>query len=128
MNDDKCTFCGDYPESTLHLLIECHYSTELWNSIFKYIEEISGVLIVPTKAEIILGVIENDLSNFYNNIMIIGKQYIYASRCLHKRPCIQVLIQKIRLERKLQYMSAVQNGKLNHWTNKWFLLEDLPID
>ena len=127
VEDENCTFCRRSPESILHLLIECHYSTQLGNSLFDYIEEIAGISIKPTKAEFFLGILDGDLSHFYNNIMIIGKQYIYASRCLNKKPCFQVLIQKIRLEMKLQYLIAIQNEKLDLWKRKWSLLDQITF-
>ena len=85
-------------------------------------------LLLDYKEEIILGVHENALSSFYNSVLIIGKQYIYASRCLKKKPCIKVLINKIKFERKLEYFSAIQNEKLQEWGRKWILFESLDID
>ena len=99
-----------------------------WDLLFEYIEEVSGVYIRPKKEEIILGIQDNVLSNFYNSVMIICKQYIYASRCLNKKPCIKVLIKKIKFERKLEYLSAIQNDKLQIWNNKWILFESTEID
>ena len=128
LNDDSCTFCQTQPESVLHLLIDCHYSNKIWVSLFDYIAEVSGVLIRPNKEEKILGIHDNDLSSFYNNVMIICKQYIYASRCLKKKPCIKVLIKKIKFERKLEYLSAIQNDKLNLWNDKWKLFESVAVE
>jgi len=128
LNDDSCTFCQTQPESVLHLLIDCHYSNKIWVSLFDYIAEVSGVLISPNKEEKILGIHDNDLSSFYNNVMIICKQYIYASRCLKKKPCIKVLIKKIKFERKLEYLSAIQNDKLNLWNDKWKLFESVAVE
>ena len=128
LNDERCTFCENHIETVLHLLIECQYSAKIWESLFDYIAEVSGVTLVPKKEEIILGIHDNVLSNFYNSIMAICKQYIYASRCLKKKPCIKVVIKKIQFERKLEYLSAIQNDKLHLWSQKWILFESINMD
>ena len=112
----------------LHLLIDCQIVVKIWDTLFQFISEVSGVLLRPTRAEIMLGVNENNLSTFYNTIMIICKQYIYASRCLGKRPCAKVLLQKIKFERKLEHMAALRKNQLQHWNAKWALFESLDID
>ena len=57
-NDDNCTFCQNFQETVLHILIECQYSAKIWELLFEYIGEVSGVFIRPSKEEIILGVHE----------------------------------------------------------------------
>ena len=128
LDEESCTFCHNHPETVMHLLIDCYYSNKIWELLFEYITEISGIFIRPKKEEIILGLHDHDLSGFYNSVMIISKQYIYASRCLKKKPCIQVLIKKIKFERKLEYFSAIQNDKLQEWGRKWILFESLEIN
>ena len=128
LNEENCTFCQKYPETVMHLLIDCFYSDKIWKLLFQFIEEVSGVYIRPRKEEIILGIHHIDLSGFYNSVMAIAKQYIYASRCLKRKPCISVLIKKIRFERKLEYLLAIQKNKLYEWSNKWILFESLDID
>ena len=123
-------FLQSSPETVHHLLIECNHSQKIWHSLFEFITETSGVNIIPSKEEIILGMYneDSDLSDFYNCILVIVKQYIYASRCLNKLPCLKVLIEKIKLERKLEYLLAIQNDKLHLWSRKWILLESINLE
>ena len=79
----------------------------------------SGVHIPLDHAEKILGVRNHQLSNFYNAICIIAKQYIYACRCRKTKPFLSVLIEKIRFEKFVEKSIAMRDNKIDIWQKKW---------
>ena len=126
--DDNCTFCASYPETTSHLLLDCQYSIRIWREMFDYIATQSGARIILENAEKILGVRDKPFSCFYNTLCVIAKQYIYACRCKNIKPTISVLIEKIRMEKYVEKSIAIQNDKISQWNKKWELLSNLNFD
>ena len=79
-------------------------------------------------AEKILGVREHQLSNFYNAICIVTKQYIYACRCIDIKPSLSVLIEKIRFEKFVEKSIAMRDDQIENWQKKWLLLSHLDFE
>ena len=126
--NDTCTFCNRFPETISHLFLNCHISNTLWKELFEYINLHSGVHVLLDSTEEILGVREHQLSNFYNVICIITKQYIYACRCRNTRPSLSVLIEKIRFEKFVEKNIAMRESRIEIWQKKWELLSHLNFE
>ena len=123
--NDTCTLCGSHPETYVHLFIQCNQSNYLWEYIYDVISHVSSTYVRLDNKEIILGVIDKPCSNFYNHISMLIKQYIYACRCLNKKPNRQVIIEKIKDAKNVELIIARQTDKLGIYTDKWELLSTL---
>lgn len=126
-DSDMCTFCNSTPETMIHLMLNCDISRRIWEEIYNFIAQESGIRINLKKEEIILGIYEKSFQNFFNHINMTVKQYIYASRCLGKFPNARVAIEKIKFERQIEYLSAVKNNSLNTFNLKWSYLENVAL-
>ena len=42
-NSKICTFCNVYPETLNHLFWGCEYTSEIWEEIYEWIKELSGI-------------------------------------------------------------------------------------
>ena len=118
---DLCSFCNLEVETLYHLLWDCTIVKELWNNLFRWLEEKTDTNIVFNCKEALLGM-ENNIFIMYNAIFIISKQYIYSCRCLNKRPNIECLINLIKYHINIEKYIATKNGKLTYHNNKWSLL------
>ena len=126
-DDNLCNFCNREPETLIHLLLDCDVSKQIWQYVYNFIYELSGTRIHMNKEEIMLGIIDKPFAVFFNNVHIIVKQYLYACRCLDKRPLNGVIIEKIKFGRKIEHLLAVKCNKVDSWNQKWSFLEQLPI-
>ena len=122
---DKCTFCSDHTETITHLLIECKFSQEIWNHVYSQICKCSKVYIKLQKCEVFMGLYDKPFAVFYNHICMVIKQYIYACRCLEKIPNKQVVIEKIKDAKHVEYQLAKQNDRTTAFFKKWELVENL---
>ena len=78
----KCSFCQCEEETILHIFLECEIVNKIWSALRKWFQKKSKQSVV-TKTEIILN---NTEDQFANVIILIIKQYIYASKCQNKTP------------------------------------------
>ena len=79
-DSDMCTFCNSTPETMIHLMLNCDISRRIWEEIYNFIAQESGIRINLKKEEIILGIYEKSFQNFFNHINMTVKQYIYMLR------------------------------------------------
>ena len=106
-----------------HLLLQCKYSTAIWNHVYQEIQTKYGVRMELSPTEIVLGVEGMIHGNFYNHISIVVKQYKYACRCLGQIPMKDIASNKIKQARDTELALAIKNGKMEHFNNKWQLLQ-----
>ncbi len=120
--NNKCTFCNIELETIEHLLFECQSCQVIWLRLFNLISQQTGLPIDPTKTNIILGIPLQDKSPIkqaINTCIVIGKQYIYACRCLNKIPNFQELLERIRFYKLIEYKIALKNNKAEKHERKW---------
>ena len=72
-----------------------------------------------------MGLYDKPFAVFYNHICMVIKQYIYACRCLEKIPNKQVVIEKIKDAKHVEYQLAKQNDRTTAFFKKWELVENL---
>ena len=81
---DKCTFCDAEEETTIHLLVRCNYAKSFWLSVFKLLYDekfLQNPLTEAPEEDIILNTIHTNKKHCVNFVVLLAKQYIYASKC-----------------------------------------------
>lgn len=122
INDESCSFCHNAPESITHLLVECATSKNLWNEVTEYIFSISGLRIVMTDVDKLMGIMGTGDSCLLNLIIIIVKQYIYACRCKNVSPIIEIIKMKINDVCNAEKSIAIKKNAVDQYLNKWQIL------
>ena len=79
-----------------------------------------GITVLLIEVEKLLGIAnnENDNIKLINLIDMVIKQYIYACRCLNKRPSGQVVMEKIKEIRNIERSIATKNDNIEKYNNK----------
>ena len=77
-----CTFCQEVIEFIKHLLFSCKVSFEFWQHVLSWLRD-NGIQINTLKeADLIFGKFDaTDDFTLINHILLLGKYYIYSSRC-----------------------------------------------
>lgn len=89
IDSDRCTFCGDSKEHTLHLFIQCTQVSRLWKRLQDWlIHELD----IPqaqnlnwSPKNIIFNTVHPTSSHVINFIVLITKQYIYRKYALKRK-------------------------------------------
>ena len=80
---DRCTFCNHSPKSVLHLMLECTKVAKLWKLLARWL---TYMLKIDVKLEDPGTIICNNYNGpgkeIVNMILLVTKQYIYATRSL----------------------------------------------
>ena len=88
-----------------------------------------GITILLNEVEKLLGIAnnENDNIKLINLISMVIKQYIYiyASRCLNKRPSGQVVMEKIKEIWDIERSIATKNDNIEKYNNKWDMFHSM---
>ena len=116
---NKCTFCLSQVETINHFFYECEHVVELWNQVKGICTEIdSKAECRITKDMILYNAVNDDPAHLFNFLILIGKQYMYAQRCLSKPIRFADLWQRIMMYRNYELYSAKVN-KLKIHCKKW---------
>ena len=116
---DTCSFCKKAPENTKHFLTECEVTQNFWKEVEHLCTE-NGLAVenVLTKYNIVFGW-ANKPNHIINLIIVLGKQYLYSSRCMGKLPCIKQFKVKLKTMYDVEWYIAKKNNKLNKHYRKW---------
>lgn len=72
--------CSEERETINHLLVDCTLSQNLWGELETWLSAVVHRRVVFWNQDTLLGWEENS-SDLWNHIIILTKQYIYASKC-----------------------------------------------
>jgi exonuclease III len=117
---ENCATCGE-TESILHLYWTCPEKQVIWNNIYEALipidrREITPELcllnIIPKK----LKVEEDELTRTINTIC---SNYIHTKRCKKEKTSLHELYNIFRNIRRIEYMIALEKGKLQRHNAKW---------
>ena len=114
--DAKCTFCQAYDETTLHLFTECGVVKRFWEDVQKHLLS-EDIQLTPEK--LIFNVVVANPKMLPNLIVLLGKYYIYVSRCKEDTPKYAVFQNQLLYYQSLEKYIAIKNDKLNLHNLKW---------
>ena len=124
LENDRCTFCHNFTEILLHLLLECEASRGLRNDIAGYLAILCNFRIETSDVDITLGiVISEDFHKLLNLMNTVIKHYIFTCRSNNRQPTVPSAIWKIKDLCNIANSIAVKkcyldqhNRKRNCWT------------
>ena len=115
-----CTLCKNEQETTLHLLVKCHYVQRLWKNLTKWLKYFCAIQIEFTPDLIILNNYSGYAKEAVNTIILITKFYIYCVRCDgNKTIQFQNLVSKIAYYKQIEQFIATRNNKCKKHDLKW---------
>ena len=118
----KCTFCQLEDETLCHLFLNCTVSKNIWRDVYKYMYDKTGIQIEFSKEQMLLGIIDFEYSEMYNNIFTIVKQCLYAARCLNVKPNTVAIVRRINENIEAEKIIAQKNNVVITFERKWSLL------
>ena len=85
---NACSFCNLKKETVVHMLVECHYTRELWTNVWEEVKEKypCDLQLSLSVENIMCDKVVQQTGHLYNFICLLVKQYIYRQRCLGEIP------------------------------------------
>ena len=114
-----CTFCHNQPETTVHLLIECQHTQNIWKAFNRYFSRKLTKQLVITKENILLNNYQGICRKIVNTLICIMKQHIYASKCHEKIPNFVEFVSKVSDYCLVEKCIAYEHGYLKAYQKKW---------
>ena len=111
-DSDNCQRCHIFPETLLHMFVDCSYVQRFWNNLAKYISDKANYNIKFTDFTIIFGSLINDQnSEPFNNLLLISKKYIFNTAKANSPLSLHGLQHKLSQSfEELQYLARVSNS------------------
>ena len=119
----NCYFCNQEKEDYVHLFVECKIVKKLWTSLKKWLKYFFNVDLEICPYDIILNKYRDAFQCMTNTIILISKQYIYATKCLGNTLSFQQLIRQISRYKGLEETQAKKRDTLNKHENKWLMYD-----
>ena len=118
-----CTFCKECYETVIHILWECKYAQKIWTGLERWLAYVCKLKFKFKIKEIITNKVEDEIPNKQNRfielIILISKQYIYASKCMDNIPTTITVTKKIFEMYTAETGIALQNNKIKKHENVW---------
>ena len=117
---DLCTFCEQEKETVLHILVECIEVQPLWKALTKLVKYYFNTVITFTPQLIILNNYKGTSKIMINLLIIIMKQYIYATKCANEKLNFVMYMNRINYWYQIDKWHQTQLGYQDHMlTKKW---------
>ena len=77
----KCYYCQKEKETTIHLIWECQKVNSFWQGVIKWIEYVLRIKCKWNLCTIIINKTQGKNKLFEDTVILLAKQYIYATKC-----------------------------------------------
>ena len=111
-DSENCPRCHTFPETILHMFVDCSYVQRFWNSLAKHVSDKINYNIKFTDFTIIFGSLINDQnSEPLNSLLLISKKYIFNTAKSNSPLTVHGLQYKLNQSfEELQYLARLSNS------------------
>ena len=120
-----CSFCHLEAETVKHVLFECKYVKCLWTALHKWISYFFEIPVDLNYEIVILNTYMGKQKLMINFLILVLKQYIYASKCAGEKPLFNIYTNKILEWKKIEYVVACKKNMLKNHNKKWNLYQKI---
>ena len=120
----KCYYCQLVPETMMHLVVDCSKIKKFWSAIFKWMQYILEQSFQIERKNLILSNFTGQNSLLINQITVLVKQYIYATKCQAKKLNVNTLLYKLHLIYLYEKHHAIKENRMYKFTKKWKIYQE----
>jgi hypothetical protein len=121
---DMCHFCNQKTETIKHLFFDCTNVKRIWLDICNVMPRDLEFRKCVTRKSILLGITEGKHQMLLNQLIIIGKRYIYVTKCQEKELNIHGFLRDVKMHYAMECQIAKKN-QVEHKLYKWNILESI---
>ena len=115
-----CTFCKEFPETIVHLFIECRVVCSCTREVLSWLGDIMNETFIVSNTDILLGRPSRACS-ILNLLIILLKFYIYKSRARNHQPTLEGYKKDLKIYYQLEEYIYKKNLKQDMFKKKWKL-------
>ena len=117
-----CSFCNVNFETTIHIFVLCAQVKKLWASLGRWLIYMSQIEVNSTPDIIIYNNYKDVHQGMINAIILIVKQYVYATKCEKEELNFRNMLSKIYECERIESRIAKKNNKYSKHYQKWFII------
>ena len=110
VEDEKCSFCKELPETDIHLFWECHFVAEFWSKVERWYESMTGINIHFNKSNVMLS-LDLDHIPALDIIILVAKQYIFNCSRNNTMLYLNNFIEHIKIIKDIEHVIAYKIEK-----------------
>ena len=118
-----CYFCDATKETIIHILWECPKVATFWHNLKRWIEYICKIKIEWNTTIIVTNKYEGYENRFINIVILVAKQYIYATKCLGEKLLVKKCINNLHKIFIVEKEISFQTNKLKVFGQRWLCYE-----
>ena len=121
--DDNCTNCGKERETLEHFFYHCKTAKLVLKTVLNYYEKqnrCKGDLKIDSPENVMFNTIHENPYDLANFLILAGKQYLYACRCMNKKVEIKTLNKEFERLQQVELYNAKISGKTKKHYKKWY--------
>ena len=115
----ECTFCKKEKETIFHLLVACEKVQVLWVVLTKIIKYYFHMNVLLTPQMILFNSFSGLMKDIITFLVIVLKQYIYASKCFEELPTFPKYMAKLSYWYLIDKHIAYDTSKVVKFKKKW---------
>ena len=119
----NCEECA-MSDTVVHILINCQKAQKLWKALNRWLQYMCNTQIKIDRSIIILNNYKGKHQWIVNTIILLTKQYLYATYCMKEQCKFINLLSKIRELQQAERELAVSTGKLTKHNKKWKIINE----
>ena len=114
-----CTFCNTYSETTVHLLYKCDLVCPLWKKLERIINYFYQIKLDIDLKLVLLNNYQGPGKEIVNLLVIIMKQFIYATKCAQDIPDFIKYMSKVSYWYRIGKQITLDTNKWKKVQKKW---------
>ena len=122
---NSCSFCNLHPETLCHLFLQCRVTNNIIAQFTEWWNYTTNSILQLTNTDIVFGLhLKDPYHTLLNTLLLVLKQYIFASKCLNKMPNFEVLKTKFAFTYNVELTIANNKGKQQFHNKKWNFIKN----
>ena len=117
-----CEFCNTCPETLSHLLVYCQHVEQIWVCFARFCKHLLDIEIELTEELILFNNYSGQHKSLINLLLMIVKQYIYATKCKAQELNFYTCVSKIADWYNVEKCIATKSNNVNNirkFETKW---------
>ena len=119
VESNVCTFCKKHKENIYHFFWECEIAQTTWMWVRDICKNIREGECAISYENIVMNCIHTNPAHVYNFVLLVAKQYLYATRCKKEPPVKKILENKVEMCRRYELYYAIQQNTVDKHVKKW---------
>ena len=119
-----CTFCGEAPETLMHLFWNCEYSQIFWKEVLAWIKDkLSQCEGFALSCSMCISFVNEPPDILVQHLFLIARYYIYTCKLKNTTPVLRIFTELVMNSARIEKRFAFETNALRKFETKWSWLD-----